>query len=130
MHGPPPDQPVGGGRHREPEPAAPEPITPTPAPVQPTAKPAPLPEWFATKGPEPGWLARNWSLALAAVSGVTLTLNTILSQMLVSADLYNTVTTIVAWLSTAALFLQSRQSKVNEVAKWRAQVRAKDTPPP
>jgi hypothetical protein len=93
---------------------------------KPPDKPPPLPKWFALKGPEPGWLARNWSLMLAIVSGLALTLNTVLSQKLVSANLYNEVTTVVAWLSTAALFLQNRQSHVERVAKWRAQVRAEE----
>ena len=105
MHGPPPpEQPPSGGGAGKP----------------------PLPKWFALRGPEPGWLARNWSLALAIISGLALALNNILSARLVSPELYNHVTTWVAWLSTAALYLQNRQTKITKVATWRAQVRAQE----
>jgi hypothetical protein len=82
-----------------------------------------LPKWFALRGPEPGWLASNWSLILACVSGLALVLNMILTQKLLPANWYNEITTIVAWLSTAALFLQSRQGHVNAIAEWRARTR-------
>jgi hypothetical protein len=126
MHGPRPgsEPHIGGGA---PNPATPPPRHREPEPPAATTELSPqhLPEWVALRGPEPGWLARNWTLALALISGAALTLNTMLSQRLVSADLYNEVTTAVAWLSTAALFLQSRQNTVNKVAKWRAEERAK-----
>jgi hypothetical protein len=94
--------------------------------LPPELEPPPLPKWFALRGPEPGWLASHWSLGLAIISGIALILNGLLSQKMVSANLYNEVTTGVAWLSTAALFLQSRQQKVVKVAKWRAKVRAEE----
>jgi hypothetical protein len=65
---------------------------------------------------------------LAIVGGAALTLNVALTQKLLPGNLYNEVTTTVAWLSTAALFLQNRQAKVERVAKWRAEVRAKEQP--
>jgi hypothetical protein len=147
MHAHPPEQPVGG-KHRKPEPPAPEPlISPEPlaAPVQakpppqrpPTeldpvvGKPPPLPEWFATRGPKPGWLATHWASMLAFVGAATLLLNTYVTAGVFANDnpLHGHINEAVAWLTTAALYLQSRQSKVERVAAWRAQVRAEKNPP-
>lgn len=125
MHGPPPhSEPpnIGGGT---PDPATPPPRHRKPEPHTTELSPQQLPKWLALRGPEPGFFASHWSLALAVISGLALTLNTMLSQRLVSANLYNEVTTWVAWLSTASLFLQSRQNTVNKVAKWRAEERSK-----
>jgi hypothetical protein len=91
--------------------------------LTPEADDLPLPEWFARRGPKPGWLASHWSLILALIGGIALVLNTLLAQKLVSAHLYNEVTTAVAWLSTSGLFLQSRQKDIVKVARWRAKVR-------
>ena len=129
---PPPKQPPP--KPPPPKPPPPKPPPPKPPPPKPPLKPpgtgTALPKWFALRGPEPGWVARNWSFILAVVSAVVLLLNMMLSQQLVGAHLYNEVTTIVAWLSPAALFLQSRQSKVEAVAAWRAQIRAEEAAKP
>jgi hypothetical protein len=99
--------------------------------LDPVVKPPPLPEWFATRGPEPGWLASHWSSWLAFLGAATLLLNDFVTVGVFANDnpLHGYINQGVAWLTTAALYLHSRQAKVERVAAWRAQVRAERNPP-
>jgi hypothetical protein len=91
-----------------------------------TIPPHHLPKWFALRGPEPYSLVSNLSLTLSVLSIVALMLNMILTQKLLPANWYNEITTIIAWISSIALLIQSRSSRISAIAEWRAEVRAKE----
>jgi hypothetical protein len=89
-----------------------------------------LPRWFAAKGPRPYWLAENWSLILAVMGSALVLLNMLTAQRIFSTEQGEWVNAAVAWLSAGALFLQSRQSKVMAVAKWRDKIRREEAGEP
>jgi hypothetical protein len=91
--------------------------------LPPDKEPPPLPKWFALRGPAPFWFVQNLPLIMSLISGTALILNGLLTSKLLPGNLYNEVTTGVAWLSTAGLFVQSRQAKWNKIAEWREKVR-------
>lgn len=91
--------------------------------LPPGQEPPPLPRWFALKGPAPYTLVQNVPLIMSLFSGTILILNGILTQKLLPGNLYDEVTTVIAWFSTAGLFLQSRMTKWNKIAAWREKIR-------
>jgi hypothetical protein len=98
--------------------------------TEPEPKPPLLPRWFATKGPQPGWLAEYWSMILAVLSAVVVLLNTLVTVQGMSVTTEKWVNAVVAWVAAGALFLQSRYKNVGAIAKWRAQVRAEEAEKP
>lgn len=85
-----------------------------------------LPRWLAVKGPPPGWLAEHWSRILAALSAVAVLLNTLVTFPGIDGNAEKWINAAVAWVAAAALWLQSRQQQVGEIARWRAHIRAHD----
>lgn len=89
-----------------------------------------LPKWFALKGPAPYWLAENWSLIFAVVSGVLVLLNTMIAVPGMSVTTEKWVNAVIAWVASGALYLQGRQKKVMAIAEWRKKVRAEEAMAP
>ena len=85
-----------------------------------------LPKWFATKGPRPGWLAEYWSMILASISGIVVFINTVVLVNITNKSAEIWINAAVAWVASLALFLQGRKKSVENVAKWRAKVRAEE----
>jgi hypothetical protein len=82
-----------------------------------------LPRWFATRGPEPGWLAGHWVLTLTVLGAVLVLVNMVTQQRFLTVEQGEWLNAIVAWGSALLVYLQGRVGKVRAVAEWRKQVR-------